>query len=469
MTLLLLLFLSLVVMLLVFRSGSRREVNKFLSLFYGLQAAVVLWILLGDLGETSLAFFTFDNLGLMFHMVLAIVSTLVFYQSTTYLDRESLRHYKIYHISLIALCLATTGVYYANNAVVTWIFLEATTLATAGLVYHRRSVRSLEATWKYVFVSSVGITIAYLGILMLSTAVTNEQGLSYAALAEAVAGANPLYVKMAFLFVLLGYSCKTETFPLYTVGIDANYAAPTPASALISTALVNAGFVSVFRIYQVVAAAPGVFSWARGVLLLAGFVSVLIGAIYLRRTNNYKRLLTYSTVENMGIVLIGLGVGGVGVFAALFHVLVHSLLKGGMFAQIAQVGRLYGTYRINRAGDYLNLYPIGGVTVLLGTVGLLAFPPSGLFVSEVLILKELMVETHWALLTVFILLSCLIIYTLARRFSGLTLRPSDTSRANRAPISVLSTCLQLGLIGLALVLGMWQPRFLIEFLTEIIG
>jgi hydrogenase-4 component F len=205
------------------------------------------------------------------------------------------------------------------------------------------------------------------------------------------------------------------------------------------------------------------------VLLLAGFISVAIGAIYLRRTNNYKRLLTYSTVENMGIVLIGLGVGGVGAFAALFHMLIHSLLKSGMFAQIAQVGRLYGTYRINRAGDYLNLYPIGGITVLLGMVGLLAFPPSGFFVSEVLILKELMFESHWVLLTVFVLLSCLIIYTLARRFSGLILRPSDTSRTNRAAISLLSTGFQLGLIGLALVAGIWQPRFLIEFLNVIIG
>lgn len=462
------LVISLLVVLLVSLTRTRARTVVCSALFYAVQAVFACWVAFEGRGTTSGLFFTFDNLGMMFHFLTALISPVVFFQSINYLNTETQREFKIYNVSLIMLCLATTGVYYANNAAATWIFVEATTLATAGLVYHRRTLRSLEATWKYVFVSSVGIAIAYLGILMVSTAVTGHEGLSYEKLTAAMATANPLYMKMAFVFILTGYSCKMEVFPLYTVGVDANYAAPTPASALISTGLVNAGFVAFFRMYKVFMASE-IYGWACNVLLLAGILSVLIGAVYLRRTNNFKRFLTYSTVENMGIVLIGLGLGGIGIVAALFHLLAHALLKSGMFMQIAQVGRLYRTYRMNRAGNYLNIYPAGGVAVVLGMLGLLAFPPSGLFVSEMLILKEMVAAEHWVLLVVFLLLICLIVYTLCRRFTGLVFRPVDRERIDTGSVRTLSTWLQIALILLAMVIGVTQPAFLVEFINGMIA
>ena len=462
------LFCSALIVLGTGLARSRKMVTAWSSLYYVVQAAFAAWIVVEARGTTVLRYFTFDDLGLLFHVLMAVISAIVFYQSIHYLNTEGVREFKIYNLSLIALCFAVTGVYYADNAALTWIFIEATTLATAGLVYHRRTVRSLEATWKYLFVCSLGIVIAYLGILMISTAVTGEESLTYDNLAAAIANANPLYMKMAFLFVLTGYSCKMEIFPLYSVGVDANYAAPTPASALISTALVNAGFVAFFRVYRVLMQSE-VYGWVRNVLLLTGIVSVLIGAIYLRRTNNYKRFMTYSTVENMGIVMLGLGLGGPGVFAAIFHLLAHSLLKSGFFMQIAQVGRIYKTYRMNRIGNYLNVYRTGGIAVILGMVGLLAFPPSGLFISELIILKEMIAGGNWVLLAAFLLLVCLIIYTLCRRFLALTLRPAANDRTEPGAVSPVSTWLQIALIGAALAIGVFQPAFLVDFINGIIS
>ncbi|MDR0954814.1 MAG: hydrogenase 4 subunit F [Rikenellaceae bacterium] len=449
-------------------SPDRQRVTAFSALFYGVQLLFALWAITEARGTDALIYFTFDHLGTLFHLLTAIIAPVVFYQSLKYLDTESVREFRLYNLALILLCVTVTGVYYANNAAMTWIFLEATTLATAMLVYHRRTVRSLEATWKYVFVSSVGIAVAYLGILMLSTAVTGQQGLSYSHLRWAVASANPLYMKMAFLLILTGYSCKMEVFPLYTVGVDANYAAPTPASALISTALVNAGFVSFFRVYQVMEASE-IYAWAKSVLLITGILSVAIGAIYLRRTNNFKRFLTYSTVENLGIVLIGLGLGGWGVFAALFHLLVHSLLKSGLFMQMAQVGRFFGTYRMNRLGGYLALYPLGGGVILMGLIGLLAFPPSGLFVSELIVMGGLVAGGHWVVLTLFVLLVVVILYTLCRRFLGLLFRPTALREVNVFRTDRVATGLQFGLIGCALVLGIVQPRGIVEFIHAILA
>lgn len=462
------LILSVLIVSLVSLSKTRGMAIGFSAVFYVAQLFFAGWTLWDARGGTALQFFTFDNLGVLFHLLTAVISPVVFYQSINYLNTEGARIFRIYNISLIMLCLAVTGVYYANNSAVTWIFLEATTLATAGLVYHRRTVRSLEATWKYVFVSSVGIAIAYLGILMISTSVTGEEGLSYEKLRTAMAHANPLYMKMAFLLILTGYSCKLEVFPLYSVGVDANYAAPTPASALISTALVNAGFVALFRIYRVIQASE-IYPWACNVLIITGLISVLIGAVYLRRTNNYKRFMTYSTVENAGIVLIGLGVGGVGIYAAILHLVVHAFLKSGMFMQIAQVGRIYGTYRMNRIGNYLNIYRTGGIAIVFGLLGLLAFPPSGLFISEFLIFQELIASGRWLVLSLFVLLMCLVIYTLCRRFTGLVFRPVDATVAEPGSVKKTSTWLQIALFLAAMVIGILQPEALFDFIKEIVS
>ena len=389
-------------------------------------------------------------------------------QSNFYLDRETLRQFKLYNISLMLLCVSATGVYFANNIAVTWIFLEATTLCTAGLVYHRRNTRSLEATWKYIFICSLGIAVAYLGILLLST-VTAGGELSYANLARTVASGNPLYLKIAFLFILVGYSCKMEVFPLYTIGVDANFAAPAPASAVISTVLVNAGFVSLFRVYRVAAASP-VYEWFSHVLILAGLISLLIAGVYLRRTNNYKRFLAYSTVECMGLSVVGLGVGGIGIFAALLQVIAHALIKSGMFVQMAQVGKVYGTYRMNRIGGYIDVNRTGAVALLLGGMSLLAFPPSVLFVSEMMILRQVIESGRWWLLVLLALLLCFVMFSFCSRILKLCYKPVGN------PLPMPSLRIHLGLtwcslllIAGASVLGIVQPPFLIKFINAVIA
>lgn len=446
---------------------SKRLLHLLCAMFYVLQASFTLWIAIEGFGQSSSQFFTFDRIGALFFGLMSLVSPVVFYHSIKYLDRETMQQYKIYNILLIALCVAISGVYFANNIAVTWIFMEATTLCTAGIIYHKRTHASLEATWKYIFVCSTGIAITYLGILLLSTAVTNGE-LSYTNLQMMVGGGNPLYLKIAFLFILVGYSCKMEIFPLYTIGIDANSSAPTPASALISTALVNAGFIAIFRVYQVMAHS-GEFEWVSHVMIVAGVLSLIIGALYMRRTNHCKRLLSYSTVENMGIVLIGMGIGGVGLWAAILHMIAHTLIKSGMFLQMGQVGKTYGTYRINRIGNYMSISRVGGVTLMVGVISLLAFPPSPLFVSELMILKQIISGEQWWLLAVVLIAVCLVIYGLCNQVLKLSYKVVESSRRYAVPQTMLLSWLAMGLILLALIMGVWQPAQLVEYIDKIVN
>jgi hydrogenase-4 component F len=422
-------------------------------------------IAFGGYKTTSGQFFTFDEAGTLFYILLAIVSTFVLIHSQEYLKDDTIGNYRKYFALLMLLITSITGVYFANNIAVTWILLETTTLCSAGIIYHRHSEQTLEATWKYLFVCSTGIAIAYLGILLLCAAASNS-ALGYDELQQLIINGNPLYLKAAFLLILTGYSCKMEIFPLYTIGVDANFAAPAPASALISTGLVNAGFLAIFRIYRLFVH-TAVFEWVQNVMIIIGLMSLVVGALFLRRTNNYKRFLSYSTVENMGIVAIGLGVGGIGVWAAMFHVVCHTLIKSSLFLQIAVVRQIYNGYRINRIGDYININKVGAIALLGGMVVVLAFPPSPLFISELMILSQTIASSSWIILAAIVLLLCIVIYSICQRIIKLCYQPNQ-DELHLSNINRRLSYSALTLLMAAIALGLWQPEPLKQIINQIV-
>ena len=203
-------------------------------------------------------------------------------------------------------------------------------------------------------------------------------------------------------------------------------------------------------------------------LLVVGVLSLAIGALFLRRTNNYKRFLSYSTVENMGIAAIGLGIGGIGVWAALFHVFCHTLVKSSLFLQMAVVRQVYDSYRINRIGDYIRINRVGAVGLLTGMVVLLAFPPSPLFVSELMILKQVITDRNWWLVAGLLLLMCIVIYSFGSRLIRLCYQPNqDELHPSKADRKLSWSALTLLLA--AIVVGVWQPAFLERLIAQIVS
>jgi hydrogenase-4 component F len=422
-------------------------------------------------GETELNFFTYDSLGILFFGLLCVVFVASFLHSLTYLRSETSRQFGLYQTGLVLLSATIAGAYFSNNAMVSWIFLEATTLAAAILVYHRRNNKALEATWKYVFVCSTGIAIAYLGILFMSIMLrgTAHTDMSYASLAAAMTNANPTYLKLAFLFILIGYSCKMEVFPLYTVGIDANHAAPTPASAFLSTALVNLGFVSIFRIYATLSDSV-IFPWIQSVMLITGLLTVFIATIYIQRVKNLKRLLAYSTVENMGIVLIALGLGCSGFYIAVLHVVVHTLIKSAAFLQIGQVGQLYGTYNMFNTGSYLRINPVGAVAIMAALIGLTATPPSGLFLSELLLFRELSIAGKWIIFTLLAAMLCFVVGALYSRLLYICYNvPNPDCKLHLNERRTLPAIIQLVLLAVAFAICFYQPDWLKTLMSEVVN
>lgn len=463
------LIISLILAVLPLVVRTERMTNIIATLFFLVQVAgIALVVALGRVDGVMLSVFRADNMALLFHALMTVVLGFSLIHSSSYLKAEnvSTRSYKTYYTLLMLLAVAITCVYYSDNIAMTWVFLEATTICSAGIIYHREFKQSLEATWKYVFVCSTGIAMAYLGIMLLAT-VANHGALDYASLKEAIVAGDPLYLKVAFLLMVVGYSCKMEIFPLYTVGVDANYAAPAPASAFISTALVNAGFVSIMRIYTLYAHSD-VFVWARHVLILIGILSLAVGAMFLRRANNYKRFLSYSTVENMGIVAIGLGIGGVALWAAVFHVVCHTFVKSSMFYHVGIMRHVYDSYSINRIGNYININRVGAIGFIVGTLVLLAFPPSPLFISEVMIFSEIVSVEKWWLLVLMLVLMCVVLYSIWSRSLRLSYHSNQDELHLSAVNRRLSYIASLPLVA-AVVLGLWQPKFLDSAIENIIS
>ena len=460
---------SLLIAIAPLASRSERITNLIASLFALVQVASVALVFVFDRFDTALlTIFRADTLAVVFHLLMIAVLIFSLIHSSSYLRAEKVttRSYNAYYTLLMLLALSITCVYYSYNLAMTWVFLELTTICSAGIIYHREFEQSLEATWKYIFVCSTGIAMAYLGILLLST-VAVEGTLDYAALKSVIAEGNPLYLKLAFLLIVIGYSCKMEIFPLYTVGVDANFAAPAPASAFISTALVNAGFVSIMRIYTLYASSE-VFAWARNVLILIGILSLAVGAMFLRRTNNYKRFLSYSTVENMGIVAIGMGIGGVALWAAVFHVMCHTFIKSSMFYHVGVMRHIYDSYSINRIGNYMNINRIGAIGLIVGTLLLLAFPPSPLFVTEVMLFSEIATQGRWWLLIRMVALMCVVLYATWSR----SLRLNCPSHPDELHLSEVNRRLSYSasvLLIVAIIVGIWQPAELMDIIDSIVN
>src|SRR5512133_888838 len=282
---------------LILLNPGKRSSLVYTLVFILLQAAFSVYALLNR-DMVDLRYFTYDSLAVIFLLLMSLIAAASFYHSIGYVREDSRRKRALFFFSFIALNISLTGVYTANNIIVSWIFIELTTLSAAGLINHNRSLTSLEATWKYVFICSVGIALAYIGILFASaTQGPGQTGdMSFESLRGSFAGIDPVYLKIAFMLILTGYSSKLEVFPLYTIGIDANYVAPAPVSAFLSTALVNGGFVAFFRVFVSMADSP-ITEWMNHVLLITGLLSLLASAIYMQKASNLKRVFAYSTVE----------------------------------------------------------------------------------------------------------------------------------------------------------------------------
>jgi hydrogenase-4 component F len=350
-----------------------------------------------------------------------------------------------------------------------WVAVEATTLSSAPLIYFHRHHRSLEAAWKYLLICSVGIALALLGNFFLAMAGSGIQPVVPLVVSDLLAQSARLqipWLKAAFLFLLVGYGTKMGLAPLHTWLPDAHSESPSVVSALLSGALLNCAFLGILRAFQICVAA-GQREFAQGLLVDLGLLSIAVAAIFIIEQTDFKRLLAYSSIEHMGILSLGVGLGGVGTFGAMLHAVNHSFTKAMLFFV---AGNLLGVYKTKTVADIrgvLRLLPLSGFLWVAGFLAITGSPPFGLFLSEITILKAALDAGRPVVAGIYLCSLALVFIGMSRVVLHMAqgARPASAEiQSHREPLSATLPPLALG--SLVLLLGLYIPPALHQMLWE---
>ncbi len=396
-------------------------------------------------------------------IVIGLVGTLAAMASIGYISVELAKGHtdaagaRLYGVLTPAFLAAMSTAVCANNIGVIWVAVEATTVITAFLVGHRRTRTALEATWKYVIICSVGIAMALLGTVLLYYAAQQAGAPAARALNLDVLGAyatslDPAVVRLAAGLLLIGYAAKAGLFPFHTWLADAHSQAPAPVSALMSGVLLSVALTVLVRLKPVIDDGVGP-DYLRAGLLALGLMTLLIAALMLTVTPDLKRMLAYSSMENMGLVAIAAAAGTtLAITALLLHILAHGIGKTVLFLSAGELQAAHDSTAITDISGVACRSRLVGTSLTVGVIVLLGLPPFALFASELAIARAL-ADAHliWVLGTAMLLIT--IAFTaLARNSSRMLFGTVGTHAPRIAVPASVAAALITGLTG-CLVLG----------------
>ncbi len=377
------------------------------------------------------------------------------------LSAKRLRLYhSMYQLFMAAMFLALL----TNNMGLLWVAMEAATLSTVLLVSLYRTRASLEAAWKYFILCGVGIAQALFGTILLYFAaerVLGHQGMTallWTHLNAVKGQLEPRVLSLAFVFLLVGYGTKVGLAPLHNWLPDAHAEGPTPVSAVLSGLLLNVALYAVIRSKVLVEGSIG--SYLPGhMLMIFGLLSALLGAFFLWRQRDIKRLFGYSSIEHMGIITFAFGIGGpIANFAALLHMTVHSLTKSSIFFTAGHASQTAGTQQMEGIRGLVGISPTIGWGLMLGSIAILGMPPFGVFASEFLILTTAMREHPWT--TPFLLIALGVAFAaIFRKVQPMVFGESDAPALPHSP-ALVPVFLHLALV---LMLGVYIPYALADW------
>jgi len=419
-------------------------------------------------------YFGIDSSNIIFMTLLSIVYLAVAVYNNGYMkhNKSDIGALSRYSGMTLIFVMSITGAILSNNLGLSWVFIEATTLASAYLICFNKTKNSIEAAWKYVFICSIGIALAFVGIILLTIATGSVNTLAFQDLYIHAKAFNPFWLKLAYVFILFGLGTKMGLAPVHFWLPDAHSEAPTPISALLSAALLNSAFLVIMKVYRIVVLA-GCGSFAKIMMLTMGFLSLFITAVFIYYITNYKRMLAYSSVENMGILLIGAALGGIAMYASILHMIAHSLIKASFFLTSGNVLEIYDTKKIKSVAGILRVDKTTGWLWVLSFLGIAAFPPSLLFISEFLMIKAMVIQQQFILCLLFVILLTIILYGLAKNvikmsFGEPNKEKTDSYNQNVKKLSCGMYIPQIVMLTAAFVLGCYIPSGLDSVINAVI-
>ncbi|BDV41887.1 hydrogenase [Geotalea uraniireducens] len=414
--------------------------------------------------------FYLDPLGKIVLVSIALLFSVCAVYAVGYLGYRRERPNRVLCMGLLALLSAMTLVTICQHLGMLWVAVETTTVTMAPLIYFNRNARSIEATWKYLLICSVGIALALLGLMFLaySTLLANREAtLLLGPLLAVARELNPGWLHAAFIFLLVGFGSKMGLAPLHAWKPDSYGEAPGLVGALLAGGLVNCAFLALLRVYQIALASGGESAFFQSALIAMGLISMAFAAVFMARQADFKRMLAYSSVEHVGIMAVALGLGKGALFGALFHVINNGLTKGVLFLSSGNIHRSYDSKSTVVVRGALARLPWSGGLFLAGFIAITGSPPFSPFVSEFSIVSSAFVEGRHVIGGLFLLFLAIVFIGMASTVLPLVMGGVPAGIARTAYRDrFLTVAPPLLLLGIILCLGIWIPEPLLRLLRD---
>lgn len=411
-----------------------------------------------------------DPLGKITLLGISVLFAVCAVYAVGYLAYRQERSNRVLCLGLLVCLAAMSLVTLCQHLGLLWVAVETTTIAMAPLIYFNRNARSIEATWKYLLICSVGIALALLGLLFLAYATHVAHQDATLLLSELLVGApeiNRGWLHAAFIFLLVGYGSKMGLAPLHTWKPDAYGEAPGMVGALLAGGLVSCAFLAIIRVYQVCLASVVEVAFFQNVLIVLGLFSMGVAAVFMARQHDFKRMLAYSSVEHVGILAIGLGLGKGALFGVLFHLLNNGLTKGVLFLSSANLHRSYGGKTTDVVQGALTRIPWSGGLFLAGFIAITGSPPFSPFISEFSIVSSAFIEGRYWVGSLFILFLAIIFIGMSLTVLPMVMgTPRDDLPATDYKDRLLTVVPPFVTILIILWLGVWPPEALLQLLRD---
>jgi hydrogenase-4 component F len=416
------------------------------------------------------AWLVLDPLAKLALLVIALLFTVCALYAPAYLgdrgDRPNRRFCGGLLLQVAMLSLVAT----THHLGLLWVALEATTLTSAPLLYFNQTPKALEAAWKYLLIGSVGIALALLGSFFLAysaLAAGFPSALQFDELMTEAPQLSKPWLHAAFVTLVVGYGTKMGIAPMHTWKPDAYGEAPGILGAMLAGGVTTGAFVAILRLLSITNAA-GESDFTRPILVFLGLLSMAFAAVFMVRQKDIKRMLAYSSVEHMGILVLGAGLGGLALFGALFHLLNNALTKGVMFLSVGNIHRAYGSKHTDVVRGALGRVPVSAGLFLTGFLAITGSPPFGPFVSEFTIARAAFADGSFTIAGLYLALLMAVFLGMGSTVLAVVQgdAPPPTAAAKHdcdRPALVLPIALSLSLV---LLLGVFLPAPLRELLEQ---
>jgi len=416
------------------------------------------------------------------------ITTLAFFlvslYSISYFGEElrrkviTLKKLKLYYCLSNAFVLSMILALTTQNMGVLWIAIEATTLASAFLVGFYNNKRAIEAAWKYLIICSVGIAFALLGVILLyysSTVALDGAkilGLNWKFLIENASSLDPSILKIAFIFILIGFGTKVGFSPMHTWLPDAHSQAPSPVSALLSGVLLNTAMYGIIRVMAIVNKSLGSSRYTGNLLIFLGILSIITAAIFVLVQQDYKRILAYSSIEHMGIIAIGLGIcTPISIFAALYHTFNHAMTKSMLFLATGNVYLKYHTKKISSIRGLIKTMPVTGVAFVLGVFAITGMPPFGIFMSEFNTVVAAIFSKMYIIAALLLLFLAIVFAGFIKQLSKMFYGRNTNLEIKKGELDIIGPTVLVILLCITIFVGVYIPspfKSLLDATTNII-